>query len=311
MQKTIEELEKFNKHCLQSTISTLISYYSWKHGLTHIDIMNLGSAGIGKSFSNINLLRELELPFRLVTGNLTPKDFFNQLYEFSDEFFVYDDVNNLTMSFDFQSIFLSALGENRVVEWNKDQKRKRKCFEGTIIINTNYFNNRLEPLKDRIVINKCALTKEQIINKINIIHKGEKIDISGLNQLLDNNPVDLTKNEENELNEMIVETIKGSNEREFSCRIRSKIMNYAKAFKSLFGYDIEMISELTHNYISSNDNYDFVLEIVQRYGNQISSEKLNQEIRNKIQVGQRRSEQIIKNYVDSGRILKEGRILKV
>lgn len=307
----IKKLDEFNKYCLPSTVSTLVSYYSWKHKLRHIDVMNLGACGQGKSYSNIDLLRVLEQPFILKTGNITPKELFNQLRDFSDAFFIFDDTNKLTTSFDFQSIFLSALGENRIIEWNKDNSRESKCFSGNMIINTNYFNPRLEPLKDRLFINNVRLTKEQVMEKIKTIHNGKKIDLSEINEILGNKPIRLTRNEENEIIEMVLTVIKSSKEKDFSCRIREKIFAYSTAIKSLFGFDLSLISELTHSYISSSNDYDFVLDIVKNYGNQIGSVKLNDEIMKKIGVGQRRGEQIIKEYVDSGKIIKEGRIVRI
>jgi hypothetical protein len=97
-----------------------------------------GAGGLGKSYSVLKKLTELEADFRLFNTRMTGKGLFLALDKAPDSVHVLEDMERLTDDRDGQSVLRAALGSqndrDRVVTWTTASGEMRTTFRGGIIM---------------------------------------------------------------------------------------------------------------------------------------------------------------------------------
>lgn len=155
----MEEISKHSPHTEQLVISTLMAV---KY---NINIINKGSAGLGKSYGTVELLRYLDIPFELISGHITPRALFDILKK--DRLTIIDESATLIQSYECVNMLLGSLWSGLVI-WKNNREEETHQFKGCIIFNTNSLmkNEFVEALKDRCIVNNIELNSEQINEKI-------------------------------------------------------------------------------------------------------------------------------------------------
>ena len=110
---------------------------SYKHGL-----YLYGPGGIGKSYTTLDQLKKLDVPYILFNSRLTGKGLFQALQKRPEAIFVFEDVERLTKDADAQGVLHSALwappGHDCVVTWTTaTDGEQRFTFRGGLILISN------------------------------------------------------------------------------------------------------------------------------------------------------------------------------
>ena len=119
----------------------------------------------GKSRNTVELLKMLRIPFNLIAGHTTPRQFFSVLQK--DGILVVDEGATILSDKNIINLLLNALWNGKV-EWKNNKELLTHDFKGIIIFNVNVLSNTglSEALKDRIFVNDIRLTNDQIKDKI-------------------------------------------------------------------------------------------------------------------------------------------------
>ena len=119
----------------------------------------------GKSRNTVELLKMLRIPFNLIAGHTTPRQFFSVLQK--DGILVVDEGATILSDKNIINLLLNALWNGKV-EWKNNKELLTHDFKGIIIFNVNVLSNTglSEALKDRIFVNDIRLTSDQIKDKI-------------------------------------------------------------------------------------------------------------------------------------------------
>jgi hypothetical protein len=158
-QLILNEISHFSPHSEVLTLSTLMAINQGVH------ICNISPPGQGKSRNTVELLRLLRIPFSLIAGHTTPRQFFSELEK--DGIIIVDEGATILSDKNIINLLLNALW-NGNVEWKNNKEIKSHYFQGVIIFNVNKLSNTglTEALKDRIFVNEVNLTSQQIKDKI-------------------------------------------------------------------------------------------------------------------------------------------------
>lgn len=175
-----------------------------------------GRAGLGKTYSTLNILKELKSEFAYKSGYTTPLGLYKWLYEHKDSVVVLDDLEGLMTNKDAIALLKTALWESngkRFVSYETTSKLMEGVpslfeFEGRIIIltndiNENNTNESYKALLSRAVNFELKFSHKEIleisekilgsrklskavVNKVNEIMKKDVNEISEFNlRLLD------------------------------------------------------------------------------------------------------------------------------
>jgi hypothetical protein len=158
----IGEITKFSPHTETLTLSTLIAINQ------RINVINVSHPGLGKSRVTTELLDSLKIPYELVAGRITAKQFFKKLEQIANQgYMVIDESATLLTDTTIKELLLSALWGG-CVSWETERETLSIKFKGTIIFNTNKIGNDAftMALKDRVIFNSLVLNKEQVKDKI-------------------------------------------------------------------------------------------------------------------------------------------------
>lgn len=139
----------------------------------------VGRAGLGKTYSTLNILKELKSPFAYKSGYTTPLGLYKWLYEHKDSVVVLDDLEGLMTNESAIALLKTALWESngkRLVSYETTSKLMEGVpsvfeFKGKIIILANelHDNNAGESYK--------ALLSRAVNFELRFSHK-EILDIS-------------------------------------------------------------------------------------------------------------------------------------
>jgi len=158
----LKEITLYAPHTEIITLSTLIALNQ------KINIINMSQAGLGKSRVTADLLDKLNIPFVLVAGRITPKQFFKKLELVANGgYMVIDESATLLKNATIKELLLSALWGGKV-SWETEREELIITFKGTVIFNTNSMSNDsfTKALKDRVIFNHLILDREQVREKI-------------------------------------------------------------------------------------------------------------------------------------------------
>lgn len=158
-QLIMDEITKYSPHSEVLTLSTLMAVSQGVH------ICNISPPGQGKSRNTVELLKLLRIPFSLIAGHTTPKQFFSELQK--DGIIIVDEGATILSDKNIINLLLNALWNGKV-EWKNNKEELTHNFQGIIIFNVNKLSNTAltEALKDRIFVNELNLTATQIKDKI-------------------------------------------------------------------------------------------------------------------------------------------------
>ena len=98
-----------------------------------------GAGGYGKSYTVLDCLRQLEVPYQLSNSRMTAKGLFRALKHAPDAIHVFEDMERLTKDADAQGVLRSAMwaqpGHERVVTWTTaTDGPERFVFRGGLIL---------------------------------------------------------------------------------------------------------------------------------------------------------------------------------
>lgn len=101
-----------------------------------------GTGGVGKSFTVLRHLENLDVPYHLYNSRMTPKGLFQTLHNAPDAIHVMEDMERLTKDPDAQGVLRSALwaqpGHDRLVTWTTATGGPvRFVFRGGLILISN------------------------------------------------------------------------------------------------------------------------------------------------------------------------------
>jgi hypothetical protein len=155
----LEEISRYSPHSEVLTLSTLLALSQGVH------ICNISPPGQGKSRNTVELLKLLRIPFSLIAGHTTPRQFFSELEK--DGIIVVDEGATILSDKNIINLLLNALWNGKV-EWKNNKELKSHMFKGLIIFNVNKLSNTglTEALKDRIFVNEVNLSTNEIRDKI-------------------------------------------------------------------------------------------------------------------------------------------------
>jgi hypothetical protein len=155
----LEEISKYSPHSQVLTLSTLLAISQGVH------ICNISPPGQGKSRNTVELLKLLRIPFSLIAGHTTPRQFFSELEK--DGIIIVDEGATILSDNNIINLLLNALWNGKV-EWKNNKEIKSHTFKGVIIFNVNKLSNTglTEALKDRIFVNEVNLSSNEIKDKI-------------------------------------------------------------------------------------------------------------------------------------------------
>ena len=129
-----------------------------------------GSGGVGKSYTVLNHLKALDVPFQLFNSRMTGKGLFMAIGGAPDAVFVLEDMERLTKDADAQGVLRSALwsqpGHERVVTWTTATNGKESfVFRGGIIMISNRplaDMPELKALATRIEVNRLDVSEVEL-----------------------------------------------------------------------------------------------------------------------------------------------------
>jgi hypothetical protein len=158
-QTILNEIARYSPHSEVLTLSTLMAVNQGVH------ICNISPPGQGKSRNTGELLKLLRIPFSLIAGHTTPRQFFNELSK--DGIIIVDEGATILSDKNIVNLLLNALWNGKV-EWKNNKELLTHNFQGVIIFNVNKLSNTglTEALKDRIFVNELNLKSEEIKDKI-------------------------------------------------------------------------------------------------------------------------------------------------
>jgi len=129
-----------------------------------------GAGGVGKSYSVLEQLAELEVAFRVFNSRLTAKGLFHAMHAAPDAIHVLEDVERVTGDKDAQALLRAALwpqpGRERVVNWTTGDGEMRFEFRGGIIMLANRplaDLPELRALATRIAVHKLDVTDAEMV----------------------------------------------------------------------------------------------------------------------------------------------------
>jgi hypothetical protein len=129
-----------------------------------------GSGGLGKSYTVLRHLEQLEAPYKLFNGRMTSKGLFLALGRSPDAIHVLEDMERLTRDPDAQSVLRSALwaqpGHDRVVTWTTATAgEQRFVFRGGLLLTSNRplaDLPELRALATRIEVHRLDVTEAEL-----------------------------------------------------------------------------------------------------------------------------------------------------
>ena len=212
-------------------------------------LMIVGRAGLGKTYSTLNILKELKAKFAYKSGYTTPLGLYKWLYQHKDSIVVLDDLEGLLTTESAISLLKTALWDSngkRLVEYETTSKLMDGVpsvfeFTGRIIILTNELNgnNASESYK--------ALLSRAVKFEMKFSHK-EIMEISGLILKQRKLPIEIVK----KVNEIITKDINEVSE--FNLRLLDRLI-------SMVEYDIRKSGELFKASLSIDSEMDLVLRL--------------------------------------------------
>jgi hypothetical protein len=162
VQKTIAEVENFNKFCEPISWNTIFSVMN----KGRFNVVNAGAFGIGKSRGSKEIVELLKLDtVQILSGHITPAKLFD-LLSFGG-CIVMDESYSLFINPHIKHLLRSALYDGKVV-WYTAKDSLAITFEGSLIFNTNQLSNKTlndKALLDRCFVNHPELTNQQILEK--------------------------------------------------------------------------------------------------------------------------------------------------
>jgi len=158
-QSILNEIIRYSPHSEVLTLSTLMAVNQGVH------ICNISPPGQGKSRNTVELLKLLRIPFSLIAGHTTPRQFFNELSK--DGIIIVDEGATILSDKNIINLLLNALWNGKV-EWKNNKELLQHNFQGVIIFNVNKLSNTAltDALKDRIFVNEINLKTDEIKEKI-------------------------------------------------------------------------------------------------------------------------------------------------
>lgn len=158
-QQIMDEITKYSPHSEVLTLSTLMAVSQGVH------ICNISPPGQGKSRNTVELLKLLRIPFSLIAGHTTPRQFFDELRK--DGIIIVDEGATILSDKNIINLLLNALWNGKV-EWKNNKELLTHDFQGVIIFNVNKLSHTglTEALKDRIFVNELNLKTDEIKDKI-------------------------------------------------------------------------------------------------------------------------------------------------
>ena len=290
-QEILQEIESYNLHLSNLTIMSIFSLLGGKR----FNLLNLGQAGIGKSRSTLDMIRQLNLSnVVFVSGHVTPLKFFELLESNPSSTFVIDESSSLLQSnSEIVHLLRSALYDSHVVWYSsfKDQSGNQVVrevnFTGNIIFNLNHFqsfNMNDKALLDRLYVSNIRLTTAQIIDKMEDEYKPnaevwrvirDRIIAIRNGQI----KVELDQDEEQEIKDYIINKIKEitlSYNSNISVRLFERIREIFYRFKLFFGgIDWKYCKRLADNYfIDVNASENFIQKAIASNNGRIKIKEL-------------------------------------
>jgi hypothetical protein len=129
-----------------------------------------GAGGLGKSYSVLRRLSELEADYRTFNSRMTAKGLFLALEKAPDSVHVLEDMERLTNDRDAQGVLRSALwsqaDRERTVTWTTSEGERRVAFRGGIIMLANRQLSDLPELRalaTRITVHRMEITYAETV----------------------------------------------------------------------------------------------------------------------------------------------------
>jgi len=139
-----------------------------------------GQAGTGKSYCIMRAFREVDIPFRLVSGHITTLELYKFLYEHRKEHLVFDDVN-LLENINNLNMLKACLNDNsRIVSYHSSSNKLKIpssfMFEGsiTLLVNSKQGQNEdLKAVESRVLTYEMKMDYKTIVKVMFEIAKKE------------------------------------------------------------------------------------------------------------------------------------------
>jgi hypothetical protein len=255
-----EQIKKEFEEIMKSETSDLKKYYFCLEKFVettlkanHIHSLFItGKAGIGKSFSVVKKLTELNCDYKIILGNISPLELFHTLYEYrnSNNVIVFDDTHGLLKNKQSMSLLMSAMWNptnKRIVSWLTTSK-KLKCpeqfeFRGKIIFIANELPEDIMPIVSRCLQFELSLSYWDILKIMAEISKQPH--------------PSLTREER----QMIFNWIKDNTDettKDFDLRLQKKI-------ETLYEYNKDNWQELAFKLINRDEDLAVIKQLVKEY----------------------------------------------
>lgn len=160
----LKEIENYNLYQKNLTYSTILAL-SGKHKYCKFNVLNIGGAGVGKSWSSYNLVSNLlNVPHCILHNSiLTPKRFFMFVKENSDKIIIEDEAD-LLLSDKKTKVMLKYLLFYNKLCWETVNEYEEVNFNGSIIMNANIMGEM--SILDRCFTNIVKVSNTLILKKI-------------------------------------------------------------------------------------------------------------------------------------------------
>ena len=168
--KEVENYNAFQKNITWCSILALCS----RERYFKFNVLNVGGAGLGKSHSSYELVKNyLNVP-HAVTHNaiLTPKRFFMFIKENADKVIIEDEADLLLLDKKTKVMLKHLLFASKLC-WETTQEYEEITFNGSIIMNANTIHNSDIAILDRCFTNIVNVTNTLILKKLQRIQNYE------------------------------------------------------------------------------------------------------------------------------------------
>lgn len=236
----VKLIKGYNPYCEHITLSTI---YSKLSKMFHV--VNYGPNGTGKSYSSLELIKQLDCDDQIILDNTTtPKGLFETFLNYPQQDILLDECSAIIRDKASQDMIKLAM-ERKPLTWTKDKSTvTTEPYQGNIIINTNEQVGLA--IIDRSYLNKSIMNKEMAISFVNYSmgkpSSKELVECIKKRIKKEKGTV-LDKDEIEYVRQFIIINLKDTEEElGYSRRVVNRIMEYFRCTKLLFG-DIAGITE--------------------------------------------------------------------
>lgn len=214
-------------------------------GLTH-SVLCYSSGGLGKTYTTIEILKNLGVSYRYINGVATAVELYKNLYDYNGKFLIIDDVETLFQDDRIMNLLKASLWEvdgKRVVSYRTSSmvlEGYPETFEytGKIIILANELKGRFDE-SHRALFSRCLVFE--------LIYSFE--DIIKMSLRILEKEKDLSAEQRKLVRTLLLERV--SPEHNFNFRLLNRLISFVK-------YDINKAEELFMNSIEVDEDIEII-----------------------------------------------------